>query len=225
MATENYLVFDLPHRALRNAWGKFTLLAGQTDYSVAEEVEHLYQTGFELFGLLSGHAEDEDHILHHALAANSPEIAQRDLDSHARLHALQTELETRLELLLQNALSGQVAPQLGAEFYQKLNIYHGYYLLHMAEEENETQDRLRTCLTIEELEADRARIMQKMPPEKLLTWLKFAIPTFCFSERVAMVNGLCAGFPPEMFERLMLILQSAMPETEFQALQGSLETV
>jgi len=215
-------IYDVPHKGLRNALSQLSLLAGKTDFSKQGEVESLYNSGVDIFKLLTIHTADENDVTLSELAARCPGNADHDMQDHEELHITQNRLERLLEKIYSGSRDGKDVTQDGAEFYLAFSEFHSQYLGHTAEEERVTQPLLWKHFTDEELAAHRGRIMAKNPPGTLLTWFKFVIPAQSHNERVALFSGFKKMAPTSFFDEGMAVVKQALSEDEYADLEKSL---
>ena len=73
---------DPPHKGLRNALGKLTLIAGKTDYTSIDSVEKLKLIAKEVFHLLKNHTETENKFILEPLEKRNPSFTQNYFSDH-----------------------------------------------------------------------------------------------------------------------------------------------
>lgn len=215
--------YDVPHKGLRNALSQLSLLAGKTDYSNPEEVALLYQSGRDVFKILSIHAEDEDAITLAELEERCSGCSDHDKEDHQKIHTLQVNLENTLLKLYNDSKAGQDVSEAGDEFYLALSEFHGIYLEHTAEEERVTQALLWQHFSDEELAAHRSKIIAKNPPDTLLIWFRFVIPAQSHKERLTLLSGFKKMASTEFFNRGTEVIKTVLTQTEFEKLLKALE--
>lgn len=214
--------YDVPHKGLRNALSQLQLLAGKTDYTDQNEVAQLYQSGEDVFKLLTIHALDENEVTLAALAQRCPGCSQHDLDDHEQIHLVQVKLEKLLADIYADSKAGRDTTPDGEEFYLALSEFHGTYLEHTAEEERVTQPMLWKYFTDEELAAQRGKIMARNPPQTLLTWFRFVIPAQSHKENVGLLTGLKKMTPAPFFNEAMQVIKQVLPSKQYNELEMSL---
>ncbi|MEJ0104159.1 MAG: hemerythrin domain-containing protein [Bacteroidota bacterium] len=215
--------YDVPHKALRNALSQLSLLAGKTDYSDHEQIKTLYDTGREIFSILTIHAEDENDVTLAMLETRCPGGSKHDMDDHIKIEAEQHKLEQLLSGIYNDSLNGGGNTRDGAEFYLALTEFHGKYLEHTAEEERVTQPLLWKYFTDDELGVFRQKIMSKMTTETLMTWFKFIIPAQSPQERAGFLSGFKKTAPPALFNQAMEVIKKELAHPDFFILQARLE--
>jgi hypothetical protein len=214
--------YDVPHKGLRNALSQLSLLAGRTNYANPQEVEELFKLGKAVFKILTIHAADENEVTLAALEERCTGCSKHDFEDHEHLHLAQDKLEKLLSKMYNNSKSGMDTSEDGAEFYLSLSEFHGAYLEHTAEEERVTQPMLWKYFTDEELAGHRGKIMAKNPPQTLLIWFRFVIPTQSHNERVGLLTGFKKMAPGPFFREGMEVINQVLTEKEFDELNKSL---
>jgi hypothetical protein len=215
--------YDVPHKGLRNALSQVSLLSGKTNFSNTSEVEALYELGMDVFKILSIHAADEDEVTLAELEKRCPGCSQHDMEDHQEIHIVQTKLEELLTKIYDDSKAGKDVSEDGAEFYLAWSEFQSTYLEHTAEEERITQPLLWHHFTDEELASHRIKIMQKNPPETLLTWFRFVIPAQSHNERVGLLSGFKKMAPAPFFEKGIEVIKQFLTEKEFSDLSKALE--
>jgi hypothetical protein len=217
--------YDVPHKALRNALSQLSMAAGKCNYDQHAEVETLHILATEVFTLLSIHSEDENSVTLAELEKRLPGASNKEMAEHEQLHILQFALEQQINRIFLGSQSGDDILDDGAEFYLAFSEFHGTYLLHIAEEERNTQPLLWAHFSDEELAGQRQAIMGKMAPETLLTWMKFIIPSQNHQERLGLLTGFKQVAPTPIFEQTMNIIRLSVSPSEYDQLQIELDTI
>ena len=214
--------YDVPHKGLRNALSEMQLLAGKTDYTNENEVELLYKLGEDIFKILTIHATDENEVTLAALEQRCTGCSQHDIEDHQQIHIAQDKLEKLLESIYTNLKAGHDVTDDGEEFYLAFSEFHGAYLVHTAEEERVTQPMLWKYFTDEELASHRRKIMARNPPQTLLIWFRFVIPSQSHKERVGLLTGFKQMAPEPFFNQGMQVIRQVLTEKEFDQLNNAL---
>lgn len=214
--------YDVPHKGLRNALSQLQLLAGKTDYADQNEVEELYKFGGDVFKILTIHATDENEITLSELEQRCKGGSQHDMEDHTQIHLLQDKLEKLLATIYNKSKEGEDVSEDGEEFYLAFSEFHGTYLEHTAEEERVTQPMLWKYFTDEELTSHRGKIMANNPPQTLLIWFKFVIPSQSHKERVGLLTGFKKMAPEAFFKEGMQVIKQVLTEKEFDKLGNDL---
>lgn len=210
--------FDIPHKGLRSLLAQLSLLAGNTDFSDPEQLERLEQTGNHLFRLLTEHAADEDQILLAALEQRCPGAALANQEEHEIIEQQQARLMELHRSLLREARQGAEVGPLAEQFYFDLNRFQSAYLLHMLEEEQETQAKLWRHFSDSELMALRLQIIGRMAPASLLLWFRYSAPAMSQLSRLQWVTAVKGAAPAPFFKQIMETLKEVLPNGDFRKL-------
>lgn len=222
LAQPRLKTFDIPHKGLRNLLSQVTLLAGTTDFTDKTQVSRLHQLGRDLFFLLSEHAHDENTVMLAALNQRQPGAGDHNEAEHEIIEKQQAELEEMLETLVAKAQNGEEAEYLAERFYFEMNRFQSGYLLHMLEEEEETQRLLWKYFSDAELIEMRKQIIGRMAPATLLQWFRFAAPYMSHAARLQWLRPVKAAVPPPFFSQIMETLEVVLTGAEFKRLQAEL---
>jgi hypothetical protein len=215
-------VYATPHKGLRNALSQLSLLAGKTDFSNPEEIEQLYNFALDVWKLLDIHADDENAVTLANLDDRCKYCSVHDVTDHEELHAMQEKLQGMLKSLYDDSRSGGMSwTERGAEFYLSFSEFQSRYLGHIAHEERITQPLLWKYFTDEELMAQHRDIMERNPPELLLTWFRFVIPAQSPTERLEFIRGFRQMASPSFFDAGKEVIRRHLPTKEFDVLFGS----
>jgi hypothetical protein len=217
-----FKVYDLPHRGIRNALAQLLLLAGKTDFRDAREVAGLHRTGQEVINLLTAHAADEEEITLAALEDRHPGSSLADIASHRKAGRLLTELDGQLRDIFVRSGAGLPVNEKGRIFYWALNEFYAVYLLHMLEEEVDTQELLWQYFSDAELVTQRRHIITRMPLNALMSWLKYIVPAQGQQERAVFLRGLAGMVPHPCFVEAIRVVEGVLPLTEWQVLDEDL---
>lgn len=222
LAQTRLKTFDIPHKGLRNLLAQVTHLAGTTDFSDLAQVTRLHQLGRDLFFLLSEHAHGENAVLLAALNQRQPGAGAHNEAEHEVIEKQQAELEQLLETLAAGARNGEDVAHLAERFYFDLNRFHSGYLLHMLEEEEETQRLLWKHFTDAELIELSKQIVGSMAPATLLQWFRYSTPYMSHAARLQWLTPVKAAVPPPFFSQIMETLDVVLPAGEVRRLQAAL---
>lgn len=204
------------HKGLRNILSKFSLLAGQINYSTMEEVAQLQQLGNEMFTLLSHHLQTENEDLLFPLEQRVKGASEHDLHDHEELEKVQSKLEERL-----SQLNGKQDAEEGHAFYLSFTDFQSRYLAHILEEELVTEKLLLDNFSDEELNENRARIMQKVDFNVLMLSLKYIVPAQSEAENVELLSAFRKN-APAAYDALIEMLRPEMEPSRLESLLGKI---
>ncbi len=211
-----------PHKGIRYAFAQISSVAGTTDYTDKTEVAELKAQLEEFGDLLEEHANTENEFVLKPLEARLPGSADHDEQDHEHLYALQEALLAKLEGILHPTIPASEAKSVGYEFYQDLSKLHAAHLEHMLEEEQVTQMLMWAHFTDEELMDIHHQIIQHIPPQKMLAWMKYILPALNHEERFDLLKGMQAGAPAAFFEQVMSVAEAVLPAKAFEKLDSAL---
>lgn len=202
-------VFDLPHKALRNALGKFSLLAGKTNYQDAKEIETLKALGAELRPLLVSHMRFEEAGILTEMDKKAPGSIDQDREEHAAVEPVQESLFVRLE-----RLDGSQTEEEAHHFYLDFADFFSTYLKHLHHEETETEPLLKEHFTEDELREMTVAQFMKIEPATMVLWLKYGIPAFSKAQRIAMLSRVKTRGPQGAYDKTMEVLSTELSKEE-----------
>ncbi len=210
-------LFDTPHKALRLAFSELLTLAGKTDFNQTDDISTLRNAMENTFSLVKSHSHHEDDICFFDLDQIAPHATQHDRAEHIRLHHQIDALMEKITTLL----TGQDKVEAGRSLYTDLCHFHAEMLVHMMEEERDTQPIFWNHMTDEQLGTFEPRIMAAMTPEMSALWLRYIIPTQTPAELVGMFRGMKAAAPPFAFDANMQLAQAVLTIAEFEKLAAA----
>lgn len=214
-----YQLFDVPHKALRLAFGNLLNVAAKTDFSVPQDVETLKNLMEEAFSLVYSHSHHEDDICFAELDKLVAHATEHDRQEHIKMHATLDELLEKVAEIYQAVQQGQDVSTSGRDLYTDLCVLHANLLNHMMEEERDTQPIAWQYMTDDQLKAFEPRIMAAMTPEMSMTWLKYILPTKSEKELVEMLNGMQQTAPPPVFEAVMGLAEQVLAPAEWRKIE------
>lgn len=216
-------LFDTPHKALRLAFSDLLTLAGTTDFSHLKEVAALKEKMAAVFSLVYSHSHHEDDICFTELDQMAPNATRHDRQEHIRLHERLDTLLLVVSNLLDAIKSGKNAAEAGRDLYTELCTLHAEMLVHMMEEERDTQPIFWAHMTDEQIAGFEPRILGSMTPEMSALWMRYIIPSQPHAMRVDMFKGMQAHAPAFVFEANMRLAEEVLPTTEFENLESAFQ--
>lgn len=222
MEKNRLLVYEVPHKAIRNALSQLSLLAGKTDYNDKKDMDKLKNLADEIFKMLDSHAEHENNVPLKYLEQKLSGGSVHDKEDHVRIESEVHKLEKSLNELYDKCGKGEDINFQGNDFYIQFSDFHAQYLQHMLEEERETQPLLWKNFTDEELLQQEAEIRSNISPEEMLTWAKYMFPSFQKKASAAMLKSIASAAPPQFYEAVLKVAESALPADSFKELKKEL---
>jgi iron-sulfur cluster repair protein YtfE (RIC family) len=216
-------MFDTPHKALRLAFSELLNQAGKTDFTQSNEVDALKSTMKTVFSLVKSHSHHEDDICFADLDQIEPNATQHDRAEHERLHHRLDDLIVNIKIILECVKMGQDERVAGRFLYTDLCNLHAEMLVHMMEEERDTQPIFWKYMTDEQIMAFEPRILGNMTPEMSALWMRYIIPSQPHATLLEMFRGMLASAPPFVFEANMRLAREVLPAADFKKLEAAFE--
>lgn len=211
-------VFDLPHRTLRSLLGKFSELAGKTDFSNPNEIKRLKDLGSDLLPMLESHMHFEEAGILTEMERKVPGSIDQDRKEHQEVEPIQAELFERLE-----NFDGSQSDTETYQFYLDFVNFQSIYLQHLHHEETVTEKLLWEHFTDEELRQITIQQFVEIPPPTMLLWLKYGIPAFPKAERIMMLQRVKAKAPEGAYEKALTALSTVITDTELEELKKEIK--
>jgi hypothetical protein len=218
-------LFDTPHKALRLAFSQLLTQAGKTDFTQLNDAVALQREMKIVFTLVKSHSHHEDDICFADLDRIAPNATQHDRLEHIRLHETLNSLLSDIETIIGWIKMGQNESVAGRKLYTDLCNLHADMLVHMMEEERDTQPIFWQHMTNEQLQAFEHQIMASMTPELSALWLRYIIPSLPYADLVGMFSGMRASAAPFVFEANMRLAQEVLTASEYEKLEDAFEPV
>ncbi len=200
---------DPPHKGLRNALGKITLLAGKTDYTSKASVSKLQALGNEVFALLKDHTQTENKYILAPLEKRNPGFTADYMTDHGEIDNLEQSLLDRLM-----AFNGEQSNDEGHQYYLDLCDFQSAYLEHIDVEDVELEEEMQKHFTDEELMGHQIEIMQAMSFDMLLLWFKYIVPARRADENAQVLTGFKSSAPEEAYNTVLNVIREEISESE-----------
>jgi hypothetical protein len=213
---ERFKSLDPPHKGLRNALGRITLLAGKTKFSNLQQVANLQKLAGEVFFLLKAHTKTENEFILKPLSAKNALAAEPYFEDHADIE----EWENHLWDSIKN-LDGTQTDDHGHLIYLNLCDFQSAYLDHIDEEDVELEKVLQQNFTDEELIQHQIEIMKQMEFSTLLLWFKYIVPARRTEENAQVIRNFKANAPEEAVDAVLQTIQKELSDEEFVLLMNS----
>ena len=174
-------IFNVSHKALRYALGKWSLMAGTTDCQNAESLTKLKKLTAELMLLLDSHSYSEESVILRSLEEKSKGSAKNNLEEHHRL-----EQELNLICELSDSITVNTTIDKLSELYKLINLFQSKYILHMHMEEETINQLLWAKFSDEELLKLHEEILDNLSPKLSQLWLRYIIPSVNPTEKLRL---------------------------------------
>ncbi len=175
----------------------------------------------EVIALLVSHAEHEDAHIGPVLGRELPDLeAQIETDHHV--------LEARLEEL--RSMAGDLTSAAAADatrlrahrLHLALASFTGAYLQHQDLEEVVVMPALEAVIGVDAVLAIHQAIVGSIPPEEMGRSLAIMLPAMNIDDRAALLGGMQAGAPPEVFAGVWGLAGSVLEPADHRALGARL---
>ena len=178
------------HKALRRQLFGVVTSAAAADFSNGDALVPLAAEFIRLSGSLRAHGAHENAFLHPVLSRHVPEAAGRLGAAHEKQEAWLDDLERTFEAARQaRSVEG------GAAFVRELGRFAGYYLVHLAEEEDLNAE-ISIRVPVEELSVAMAAFQVSRSPDVVASDLELMLPALNRQDRAGILGRLKATAPP-----------------------------
>ena len=210
-------VFHNIHKALRAAMAQVLVKAGQVDAADAADVAGTAEAVRGLLGLCTAHLAKEDTFIHPAMEARRPGSTRERADQHRHHEEAFRHLADLVE-----GFEGRPTPATAALLYRGVAVFMADNLLHMEQEESHDNSVLWDAYTDAELMELEGRLVASLKPEELAAAFRVMIPALAPAERAEFLAGIRAKAPDPVFEGLVGLALSVLPEPAAARLRADL---
>jgi hypothetical protein len=181
------------HKALRAVMTDTLAAVGRADPADEAEVHDASDRVVELMEMFERHVEHENRFIHPALRARCPGVCDAVADDHED-HLHHTAHLADAARGLASVPAGERAGALHA-LYLALALFVADNLQHMHAEETRHNAALWTTYNDFELLAIHDELVASIPPEEMMTTVRWMLPAMNAEERCLLVNDLQAKAP------------------------------
>ena len=209
------------HKGIRAELFSVTTEAGRLDPSEAIARAALATHVSDVVELLTGHAHHEDAAIQPVLESRLPDLAERIEVDHLTLEAHMDDL---LAMATEAASSNAVDPGGRVHrLYLALASFTSDYLRHQDVEERVVMPALEAAVGIEEVVRVHQAILAHIPPDEMAKGLAVMIPAMNIDDRAALLSGMQAGAPAEVFAGVWSLVGSVLDVADRRALARRLD--
>jgi hypothetical protein len=209
------------HKGIRVELFSVTTEAGRIDPSEDVARAALADHVADVVHLLSGHAEHEDAAIQPVLEARLPDLAERVEVDHLTLESRMDDLN---EMAAEAAARRVVDPSSKVHrLYLALASFTSDYLEHQDVEERVIMPALEAAVGIEDVVAIHGAILAHIPPDEMAQGLSVMLPAMNIDDRAALLGGMRAGAPAEVFDGVWNLAGSVLDPDDQRALARRLE--
>lgn len=217
------LPFDLyreVHKGLRSALFGLTTTLGATDVADPAERSVAVERVAAVIALLHTHHGHEDAFIQPLLVRADPKLAAIVDAGHEETERDILELE-QLAARLSGA-DGAAAVVAGHALYARTALFTAQYLAHMALEEGAVMDALRGAMSDDDLFAVEMELRGSVAPPTMCEFITVMVPAMNRSERAAMLGGMHAGAPAEVFELFRASAEACLAPDAYRTLAADI---
>lgn len=208
------------HKGIRSELFALTLDAGRIDPSDRAARTAVASHLHDVVGLLVSHAEHEDSAVQPALELHLPELAEKIAADHVALEARLVLLEDLAASAVDAA--GGAQRETGHRLYLELASFTSAYLEHQDVEERVLMPALEATIGVEAVFAIHQAIVSSIPPDEMAASLAVMLPAMNIDDRAAMLGGMQAGAPAEVFAGVWALAGSVLTDADHAALGARL---
>lgn len=208
--------FDLyreVHKGLRLALFDLTVAVGATDCATLDGRGDVVARTERVVALLHTHHGHEDAFIQELIQEHAPLLAEIVESGHEETEHDLVELDDRLARLA--AATGGEAVAAGLDLYRFLALFTARYLAHMALEEGAVMQVLRDSMTVGQLFEVEMRLRGSVAPPLMVEFMAVMLPAMNPAERTAMLGGMHAGAPAEVFGLFRAAAEAALSPDDF----------
>lgn len=213
-------IYHLVHKGLRAAMSDALVGLGRVDLdSNAQRLDVLGRVA-DLLSLCAEHLEHENTFLHSAMEKAKPGASRDCAADHAHHVKAIADLRQRHDEALSADATGR--ERAFKVLYRRLASFVAENFAHMEIEESTNTALLWQHYTDAEILAIEHQIHAHIKPERMMTWLRWILPHVTRQQRAAMMRGMQAGMPQELFAAVLEMIKPHLTETERAALVADL---
>ncbi|MFZ2295094.1 MAG: hemerythrin domain-containing protein [Polaromonas sp.] len=208
------------HKALRALMADTLLAVGRMDADDGLEMAQTSQRVLELLDFCVSHLRHENQFIHTALEARAPgasDVIAHEHEEHERHIA-------GLSALVGDLLKSPPVERAGAALalYRQLSLFIAGNFQHMHVEETAHNAVLWSRYTDAELAAIHNDLVASIPPEEMMTILRWLVPFMNPAERTAMMADMQAHAPAPAFAAALDTVRPYLTQAEWGKLTCSL---
>ena len=209
------------HKGIRAELFAVTSEAGSLDPSQGMARAALAAHVGDVVHLLVGHAEHEDAAIQPVLETAHPDLAERVEVDHLTLEARMDDL-----VEMSTEAAALTVPDAGSKvhrLYLALAAFTSDYLRHQDVEERVIMPALEAAVGLPKVVEIHGAILGAIPPEEMAQGLAAMIPAMNIDDRAALLGGMRAGAPAEVFAGVWSLVGSVLDADDHRALARRLD--
>jgi hypothetical protein len=200
------------HKGIRSELFAVTTSAGCADPADPAATADVAAHVRSVVDLLESHAEHEDRVIQPAIELHLPPVAERIASDHAAFDVRTARL---VDLAADVAATSDA--RLAHLLYLDLAAFTGDYLAHQDVEERILMPALERAVGFEACLAMHQAIVGSIPPDEMARSLALMLPAMNVDDRTALLGGMQAGAPPEVFQGVWSLVGSVLEPADVAA--------
>ena len=189
------------HKGIRAAHMRCLVAIGSTDPNDESEIDRLAREITDHLTMCDTHLHDENSILHEALEKRRPGASVHAAEDHEDHECSFEELHALLSRLVSAAAEHRTSAL--EDLYRRFIRFVADDLTHMQHEEEVLLRDLQLAFTDDELQQLEGQIVASIAPDHMALFLDAMIEGLPKSESQAMLEGMKAGMPPEIYREII----------------------
>lgn len=209
------------HKALRACIGDTLQRLGRLDCDDTLEVVAVLAQVRGMASFCAGHLEHENRHVHPAMEARLPGSAKVAAGEHEHHASACRKIVALAAVAEQSRAADREA--LVARLYREVALFLADNLVHMHMEETDNNTILWATHTDDELVAIEQAIVASLSAQEKAMSMRWMIPALRPHERVALLETVRRGAPPQAFEAIMEGLKPLLLATDWSKLMAGLK--
>ncbi len=214
-------LYTAVHKGLRAAMGHVLRAVGSVDHTDERELADVLGQVRGLLELLAVHLHDEEQFVHAAMEARLPGSSAGTAEDHVGHELALDELESDVQALERAGAAGRAAASL--RLYRRLARFVAENFEHMHVEETHNQMILWATHSDAELLAIEQALVASIPPAAMQVFTRWMLVAASHPERVAMLSGVRASAPPEVFDGMLALAREHLSQRDWAKLARALD--
>jgi hypothetical protein len=193
------------HKGLRAFMADTLLSLGRVDVDDEEELVRVTAQVVDLVDFCLSHLQHENQFVHPAIearASGASAAIAHDHEDHVREIA-----QLRDGALALRALDPAYRPAAAHALYRALAVFVADNMLHMNVEETAHNAVLWSRYADQELQAIHGALVAAIPPQEMMTALRWMLPFLTPKERLGMLSGIRAQAPAPAFAAILDVVR------------------
>jgi hemerythrin-like domain-containing protein len=215
MTTPRHDIYAFIHKGLRAFMAHTLVRTGRLDVHDAAELAEVSEELRALLTICRHHLDNENSYVHPAIAARRPGACDGFEHEHVEHEAAITGLAQMVQ-----ALPGD--PAALRRLYLALSVFVAENFEHMQREETQLNAVLWDAYSDEEILAIEQRIIASHQPQEMQLALRWMLPHLSPDERSAMLGGMRAQAPAEVFTGVLGMIRPLLGGRDWRKLTQAL---